>query len=308
MSTSLSLTRWMPVVNPLSTWTLEKENLNDQTRAELAGKTFVKLSGGVVHYELAGPEDGQVVVFIHGLTAPSFIWDYQFHALARAGFRVLRYDLFGRGLSDRPRTRYSADFLDRQLVELLDALGIRQPVDLVALSMGAAIVVHFIDRHPERVRRFGLFGPAGYPVHVPFKYKLIQAPVVGDCMMKLLGNGIFRKALNRQPIRDRRRKEELKRHFLQQMRFKGFKRSVLSTMRHNPVLNLADVYRRVGKLGHKGILFWGTEDHVTPYVHHARVCDAIPSIEFHSFEKQGHSLNFDEPELVNPTLIQFLQA
>lgn len=298
----------MPVPNPFAAWTLEKEQLDDSVRASMTDKTFVRLSGGVTHYELSGPEGGQVVVCVHGLTTPSFIWDAQFQALTKAGFRVLRYDLFGRGLSDRPWTKYSADFFDRQLVELLDALGIVQPVDLVALSMGGAIVMHFIDRHPERVRRFGLFGPAGFPLHVPFKFKLIQAPIIGDCMMKIMGNGLFRKALDRQRIRDRRRKEELKSRFFQQMHFKGFKRSVLSTMRHNPVLNLEAVYRRVGKLGHKGILFWGTNDHVTPYEQHTKVCAAIPHIEFHTVEGEGHSVNYDEPQLVNPALITFLKA
>ncbi|HPO12449.1 MAG TPA: alpha/beta hydrolase [Candidatus Hydrogenedentes bacterium] len=308
MSTAISLTRWLPWVNPLSAWTMEKELLTDQARAKMQGKTFVRLSAGVTHYELDGPEDGEVVVFIHGLTAPSFVWDYQFRTFAKAGFRVLRYDLFGRGLSDRPRAKYTADFLDQQLVELLDALGITKPVHLVTLSMGASIVMNFIDRHPERVQRFALFGPAGFPVHVPFKYKLVQSPIIGDILFKITGNTIFRKSLNRQPIRDLRRKQELKTRFLEQMRFKGFKRCVLSTLRHNPVLNLHNVYQRVGRHGHKGILFWGASDHVTPFEHHRFVQNAIPHIIFHPFKDEGHTLNYERPELVNPLLLDFLQA
>jgi pimeloyl-ACP methyl ester carboxylesterase len=45
-------------------------------------------------------------------------------ALANAGYRVLRYDQYGRGLSDRPNIEYTADVYDRQLGELLDALHI----------------------------------------------------------------------------------------------------------------------------------------------------------------------------------------
>jgi pimeloyl-ACP methyl ester carboxylesterase len=299
------LVQW---ANPFTAVGMEKTALNDHVRACMPDKTFVRLSDGVTHYEWAGPDDGQVVVLVHGLTSPSFIWDYQFHALARAGFRVLRYDLFGRGYSDRPWVRYNAEVFNRQLLELLDALEVTQPVDLVALSMGTAIAMDFITRHPERVRRFGLFGPVGFMVHVPLRYKIFKAPVLGDIIIKLFGNQILTKSLQRQLMRDPQRQEELRDRYLEQMRFKGYKRAVLSTSRHHPVLNLEPLYRRVGELGHKGIMFWGRRDHVTPFQHHQYVQQAIPGIEFHAFDNVGHTLNYEAPEVVNPKLIAFLKA
>jgi alpha-beta hydrolase superfamily lysophospholipase len=61
------------------------------------------LSRGVTHYTLEGPQDGPLVVLIHGLTTPAFVWDGIAPVLVARGYRVLRYDLFGRGCSDRPR-------------------------------------------------------------------------------------------------------------------------------------------------------------------------------------------------------------
>lgn len=307
MSIAENLKQWAAARNPLARLFLERSALTDRVRARMPEKTFVRLSDGVTHYELAGPKDGPCAVFVHGLTSPSFIWDYQFHAMAKAGLRVLRYDLFGRGLSDRPRLRYTPDVFDRQLAELLDALRIRHRVDLVTLSMGAAIVLNFMDRHPERVRRYALFGPVGFPVDVPFRYKLAQAPIIGDVVMKLTGNRIFKKALNGQRIPNAARAAELRTHFLAQMQYKGYKRAVLSTSRHTPVLNLQSLYERVGRLKREGLLFWGTEDHITPFAHNELVRAAMPDIVFHPFEGVGHTLNYEHPELVNPILIRFLK-
>ena len=114
--------------------------LDDAARASMPTESFVKLSDGYTHYEWGGPENGQPVVLVCGAGTPMFIWDYQFDALAQAGFHVLRYDLFGRGLSDRPSV-YTADLYDRQLLELLDSQGIKTPVDLAGLSLGGAITI-----------------------------------------------------------------------------------------------------------------------------------------------------------------------
>ena len=123
--------------------------LDDAARQQAHGQ-FIELSDGVVHYQLAGPPQGRTVVLVHGLITPSFIWDYNVPALTEAGFRVLRYDHYGRGFSDRPEVRYDRDLFDRQLLELLQRLNIEQPVDLVGLSMGGAVAVTFTDRHRSR--------------------------------------------------------------------------------------------------------------------------------------------------------------
>ena len=100
----------------------ETKELNEATRANVPG-SFVQLSDGYTHYELGGPENGQPVVLVHGFSVPYFIWDPTFAFLAKSGFRVLRYDLFGRGYSDRPKLRYDIDLFCKQLRELLDTLG-----------------------------------------------------------------------------------------------------------------------------------------------------------------------------------------
>ena len=73
-----------------------RQDLTAQTRKGLPGD-FVELPAGVTHYELRGDTEGERVVLIHGNAAPLATWDNTIEDLCNAGFRVLRYDLFGHG-------------------------------------------------------------------------------------------------------------------------------------------------------------------------------------------------------------------
>lgn len=80
---------------------------------------FVELSDGMTYYRIEGPNTGRIVVLIHGIAVPCGVWDTTTNDLVSSGFRVLRYDLYGRGRSDCPKTRYDHLLFDRQLSELL---------------------------------------------------------------------------------------------------------------------------------------------------------------------------------------------
>ena len=129
----------------------EKRDLDDAVRRATPGQ-FVRLTDGYTHYEIAGPPAGHVVVLAAGFSVPYYIWDPTFKALAEAGFRVLRYDYYGRGFSDRPDVPYTQAFYVRQLAELLDSLKSPNPIDLAGLSLGGSIVTSFADTFPDRVR------------------------------------------------------------------------------------------------------------------------------------------------------------
>src|SRR5579862_5274776 len=73
----------------------EHETLTSAARTGAPGK-FVGSTRGVTHYDIAGPDTGRVVVLVHGYSVPYYIWDSTFTALSAAGFRTIRYDVFGR--------------------------------------------------------------------------------------------------------------------------------------------------------------------------------------------------------------------
>src|SRR6185436_10669309 len=161
----------------------ETKELNDLTRKNLSG-SFIQLPDGVTHYELSNPDKENTVILVHGFSVPYFIYDPTFEFLTQAGFRVVRYDLFGRGFSDRPDTRYNIDLFVRQLGDLLDALRFTRRVSLVGLSTGGPITAAFTALHPERVNKLVLIDPIGAkPLAISRILQVAAMPIVGEVVI-----------------------------------------------------------------------------------------------------------------------------
>ena len=132
-------------------------------RAFLTGveSRTVMVGGYRVHYNVAGPKDGPVVVLVHGLGGRAEDWRNLAPQLAKAGYRVYMPDLVGYGRSERPREfSYSVPDEAAVVVGFLDALGLKQ-VDLGGWSMSGWIVQRVAGEHPERVKRLVVFDSAG---------------------------------------------------------------------------------------------------------------------------------------------------
>ncbi|MEW2359817.1 alpha/beta fold hydrolase [Spirillospora sp. NPDC029432] len=115
----------------------------------------------------AGPPP--TVVFVHGLVMDNLSSFYSTLAwpVAAAGARAVLYDLRGHGRSERTPTGYGAADAVADLFALLDELGHRRPVHLVANSFGGLIALNAALARPDRVAGLVLIeahGPAERPV------------------------------------------------------------------------------------------------------------------------------------------------
>ena len=63
---------------------------------------FTELSHGFTYYEIENRKSDNVLVFIHGYSVPSYIWDKTYNAAKEKGFKAIRIDLYGRGYSENP--------------------------------------------------------------------------------------------------------------------------------------------------------------------------------------------------------------
>jgi pimeloyl-ACP methyl ester carboxylesterase len=238
----------------------ERAAMDDRARAAAPGE-FVTLSDGVTHYELSGPSEGLPVVLVHGFSVPAYIWDSTAVALAAAGYRVLRYDLFGRGWSDRPRVAYDADLFDRQLGELLDSAGFAGPVHVVGLSFGGFVTATFTGRHPERVRSLTLVDPAAGDRTLPPWF--IRAPVLGLVLWQTLAvPGMADNQLS--DFVEPARWPDWPDRYRVQMKYRGFGRALRSTIMSLSGIDLDSVYGTVGRQSFPVQLIWGTEDQTIP--------------------------------------------
>ena len=284
----------------------ETKQLNEQNRQAAEG-SFVQLPDGVTHYELTNPDHEETVVFIHGFSVPYFIFDPTFEFLTHSGFRVLRYDLFGRGLSDRPRTRYNIDLFINQLADLLDVLRISRPVHLIGLSMGGPITGTFTARHPERVKSLTLIDPAGVrPVSLTPMLKALKLPGIAEAVFGLIGSDAMVKSAARDFF-DPEMVGMFMERYKTQMRYKGFKRAILSSVRNNMLGSFIDSYQSVGKLDKPVSIFWGRNDMTVPFEHSRDLRTAMPNAELHVIENCGHIPHYEKPDEFNPILLEFLR-
>ncbi len=282
----------------------ETKELNESTRKE-AGSSFITLADGVTHYELGGPENGKPVVLVHGFSVPYFIFDPAFEFLVNSGFRVLRYDLIGRGFSDRPRVAYDIHLFVRQLKDLLDALDFKQ-VNLIGLSMGGPITASFISQYPHYVSKHVLIDPAGAKrITLSWLLEATKLPIFGELALGLFGSGNMVKGIASDMF-DPKLVERFQSQYKIQMQYKGFKRAILSTMRNNMLESFYETYARVGKLQKPTLLLWGKNDATMPFEDSRIILKALPHAEFHPIENCGHIPHYEKPEIVNPILLEFL--
>jgi pimeloyl-ACP methyl ester carboxylesterase len=284
----------------------ETRDLDDAVRAAAEG-SFIRLPHGRTHYELGGPDIGRPVVLVHGFSVPYFIWDATFAALVSGGHRALRYDLLGRGYSDRPALSYNLDLFVQQLHELVDALQIRQ-ADLIGLSMGGVIAAAFTARHPTQVRRLALIDPIGTePMPLNLFYKLALLPGVSEIILGLLGTERMVQNLA-SDFFDPSEVERFRPKYRAQMQIRGFKRAIVSTLRSRAVDGSPQTYARLGQLGKPVLLVWGREDRTLPLSQSVPILKLVPQAEFHIIEHAGHIPNVEQPDTVHPLLLQFLDS
>ncbi|CCH33371.1 3-oxoadipate enol-lactonase [Actinosynnema sp. NPDC047251] len=107
-----------------------------------------------LHHELSGPADAPVLVLGNSLGTTTALWEPQLPELAER-FRVLRYDHRGHGGSPASRGPRRIDDLAEDVLELLDALGVRR-VSYCGVSMGAMVGMWLAGHAPERIDRLVL--------------------------------------------------------------------------------------------------------------------------------------------------------
>ena len=118
---------------------------------------WIEANGVSLRYDLSG-SGVNTVVLIHEVGGAVESFDEVMPAFQK-DFRVLRYDQRGFGLSEKTSV-ITLDSIMADLLALLDALGITEPVHVAGTAMGAGLDIAFAARYPERVTRLAISSPA----------------------------------------------------------------------------------------------------------------------------------------------------
>ncbi len=254
---------------------------------------------------------GPPVILLHGFGGSMWQWEYQQTVLS-AHVRVITPDVLGSSLSDKPPIDYRPDEMLTFLSGFMDALHIRQAV-LVGHSMGAGLAIGMALDHPDRVTKLVLISGLPRQVKANLTNPTIKraldtsAPAWLVSFGNWLFGGWFTEGLLKEIVYDptlltpavldrsnRNRKRP------------GLFGPVMSAGKNLPLWE-SRFAPRIGSITQKTLILWGEEDHVFPIPVGRQLHERIPGSSFVAIPRAGHIPQWEQPQLVNPLLLDFLQ-
>ena len=236
---------------------------------------FATLSQGTTAYKDIGDKNDPAIIVIHGATLPSEGFIGFCSGLSAKGYRVICYDQYGRGYSDRPVSDYNMEFYLDQLNELLDYLEIKKSI-LHGSSMGAPIAINYANKYPNQVSAIGLQVPL-----VNSNSKILSAlktPVLGNFVLRVFGIP-FSKNRAEQWVTDNPEQRDLIDRYIVQLTLPGTEQSLLSSIRNIANTNFIPDYKKFSQSDIPiHIAYASDDDEIDPKTVQ-RVLDLIPRAE-----------------------------
>ncbi len=254
---------------------------------------------------------GPPVILIHGFGGSMWQWEHQQHALAEH-FRVLTLDLPGSGLSDKPDIEYRPDQMLGFLVGFMDALEIPHAT-LVGNSMGAGLAIAMTLEHPTRVAKLVLIG--GLPQQIMQK---LTSPSIRRALetrapawLISLGNRLFGGMMTESVLREIVHDPALLTPAVIERANRNRRRpgliGPLLAAQHALSLWESGFALRIGTVMHPTLVIWGEEDRVFPIIVGEELHRTIGGSEFIRIPHAGHLPQWERPDLVNRSLIAYIQ-
>ena len=248
---------------------------------------------------------GRPVVLIHGFPLSDEMYEYQYEALAKAGFRAIGITMRGFGHSDKPGDGYNYDTYADDIKSVLDQLHLDNVV-LGGFSMGGAIAIHYMGRHHgAHVGKLALFAAAApcWTKQPDFPYGFFTKDDINGLIALA---GVNRPAL-----------------------YEAFGQKFTATSTSLPagigawlgVINLqasgyaveqmlmvlrdADERENLKTIKVSTLILQGRQDHIVSYELAEQLNKAIPNSKLVPFENSGHALFVEEMDKFNKELIDF---
>lgn len=265
-----------------------------------AGGRYLQLSAGLTHLVDEGQEESATIVLVHGATVPHWEFDRLVPHLQALGLRIVRFDLFGHGLSDRPSVRYDFDLFLKQALEVLDAVPAAQPLTILGHSFGAAIAAAIASERPALVDRLVLVAPLLDFMAGAWWPKVLALPGIGRPLMRWIG----RPALERR--RERRYAaigaEGLTQRFVAEARAPGYAEALVSMFANRTLGDQRERYRRLHSGEREIVVVAGAADRVVPLGDVARVRALLPHHSYLEIADAQHNLLLTHPGSVAAAL------
>ena len=282
------------------------------------GGNLADLKNGKLYYRWFSPEkeNGEILVLVHGFSTPSVVWEGVLPYLLEEGFKVLVYDHYGRGYSSRPKVKYTKDLFVDSLDELIEHQEISQKINLVGYSMGGPIVAGYAEKHSEKVRSASFIAPAGYmslsvPWYQKLFYRLLTMPIIRQ-FIGVVAPSIFyggNATLTLSTIEDEKHvpQERLNEIYREQMKYEGFTRSLLSTIKNFNLFQDKSSFKDIGNSEIPCSVIWGTSDETVSFDGHNEMQKDFNNLFSTVIENGFHDITYSMPTKVAKHLLSFLK-
>ena len=121
---------------------------------------MIDAAGCKINVEVEGPDKAPALMLSNSLGTNLHMWDEQAPELSKH-FRLVRYDRRGHGKSEVPKGPYSMEQFGRDVIAILDALGIKK-TSWCGLSMGGMVGQWLGANAPDRVEKLVLSNTSSY--------------------------------------------------------------------------------------------------------------------------------------------------
>jgi pimeloyl-ACP methyl ester carboxylesterase len=264
---------------------------------------FANIDAAQIYYETAGK--GTPFVMIHAGVADSRQWNNEFPFFAN-DYQVLRYDMRGYGKSEPVEGEFSHM---GDLVSLLDALKLTEPLIMMGCSMGGGLAMDFALAHPSRVKALIMVGsaPSGLQLDVPTLPKFAEvekAFEAGDLdLTSELETQIWFDGSDRSPEQVNQEMRKL----LYEMNRKALEYESRQLGKRVPNAEIP-AFDRLEDLSIPVLVIVGTHD--TPYILAAAdyMVEKLPSARKVTIEDAAHLPNMDHPHEFQTAVKAFLDG
>ncbi len=249
-----------------------------------------------LHYLLEGPEDAPVVVLANSLGTTLRMWDEQ-ASVMNDRLRLLRYDHRGHGGSPVPPGPYTIEDLGRDVLALLDRLGVER-VSFCGLSLGGMVGMWLASEAPGRIERLVLCCTSAHLGPLADTYATRAATVrkhglgaIAEAVVERWFTPAFREG--------RAEVVEWAKRMLLETPAEGYA-GCCEAVRD------MDLRSRLGAIRAPTLVIAGADDPATPPDHAELIRDSIPDARLVIVPQAAHLANVEQPKAVTSALLDHL--
>ncbi len=260
---------------------------------------------GPIYVDDQGSVGEPVAVLWPSLFTDHRMWDRQVAALRAVGWRTLALDPPGHGQSPGPGHPFKMDECAEAAVQVLDALGVLEPVVVLGTSWGGMIAPRIALRVPDRIRGMVLFNTTA-------ERATAYDRMMNTLLTKMLAIGALDTLVNRMNVslifspETRRSKPELGVELCKNYRSWN-RREVINTVR-SVLVDRDSTLDALHNVKPPALVVSGKEDTILPSSHSRRIAERLPNARHVEVAGAAHLVPLEEPDAANKLILDFLRS